>query len=108
MHDIEAEIMSLNGVPVFDKPLTESMPLIDSPHNQIDVLWQKSLEFLASKSPWLSRKNAVSVHRCREVIGVTPEIGKNILTERLIRAKWQNSQLSNCKFGFETFCTFGL
>ena len=45
MHDIEAEIMSLNGVPVFDKPLTESMPLIDSPHNQIDVLWQKSLEF---------------------------------------------------------------
>ncbi|MCH2648932.1 MAG: PD-(D/E)XK nuclease family protein [Candidatus Poseidoniaceae archaeon] len=79
MHDIEAEIMSLNGVPVFDKPLTESMPLIDSPHNQIDVLWQKSLEFLASKSPWLSRKNAVSVHRCREVIGVTPEVWQEYL-----------------------------
>ena len=79
MHDIEAEIMSLNGVPVFDKPLTKSVPLIDSPNNEIDVLWQKSLQFLASKSPWLSRKNAVSVHRCREVIGVTPDIWQEYL-----------------------------
>jgi hypothetical protein len=74
MHDIEAEIMALNGVPVFDKPLVSSVPIVESTYNDINDLWLKSLEYLADKSPWLSRKNAVSVHRCREIIGVTPDV----------------------------------
>ena len=74
MHDIEAEIMALNGVPVFDKALVASVPIVDSTYNDINDLWLKSLEYLADKSPWLSRKNAVSVHRCREIIGVTPDV----------------------------------
>ena len=74
MHDIEAEIMSSNGVPVFAKPLTDSIPLASSSINDLDSLWTKCLDYLAHTSPWLSRKNAVSVHRCRETIGVTPEV----------------------------------
>ena len=72
MHDIEAKIFSINGVPIFDKPLLEARPLHLSTHNSLDVLWQTALNYLAKQSPWLSRKNAVSVHRCREIIGTTP------------------------------------
>ena len=74
MHDIEAEMLSLNGVPVFDKPLTSSLPIAHCKYNDIDELWLKSLDYLANQSPWLARKNAVSVHRCREIIGVTPDV----------------------------------
>ena len=84
MHDIEAEIMSVNGIPVFDKPLESSLPIAHSTFNDIDALWVKSLNFLASKSPWLSRKNAVSVHRCREIIGVTPDVWQEHLDGEIV------------------------
>ena len=36
MHDIEAEMLSLNGVPVFDKPLTSSLPIAHCKYNDIN------------------------------------------------------------------------
>ena len=74
MHDLEASILSKNGIPVFSTPLRLSKPLQLLPVSDIETLWQLSLNHLKLESPWLGRKNAVSVHRCREIIGVNPEI----------------------------------
>ena len=79
MHDIEAEIFSKNGVPVFDKPLLQASSLNSSGLSTPESLWDIALQHLAEKSPWLSRTNAVSVHRCRELIGVTPNVWKEYL-----------------------------
>ena len=73
MHDIEAKILSKNGVITFAKPLEFSKPISVSEYGELELLWNVVLEHLKIDSPWLSRKNAVSVHRCREVIGVTPD-----------------------------------
>ncbi|MEC8258238.1 MAG: PD-(D/E)XK nuclease family protein [Candidatus Thermoplasmatota archaeon] len=79
MHDIEAEIFSKNGVPVFDKPLLRASSLNSLGLSTPESLWDIVLQHLAEKSPWLSRTNAVSVHRCRELIGVTPNVWKEYL-----------------------------
>ena len=80
IHDVEAEIFSKIGVPVFDTALNRGLLLSDSKYNSLEDLWQFALQHLAEKSPWLSRTNAVSVHRCREIIGVTPDIWQEYLT----------------------------
>ena len=80
IHDVEAEIFSKIGVPVFDTALNRGLLLSDSKYNSLEDLWQFALHHLAEKSPWLSRTNAVSVHRCREIIGVTPDTWQEYLT----------------------------
>ena len=80
IHDVEAEIFSKIGVPVFDTALNRGLLLSDSKYNSLEDLWQFALQHLAEKSPWLSRTNAVSVHRCREIIGVTPDTWQEYLT----------------------------
>ena len=80
IHDVEAEIFSKIGVPVFDTALNRGLLLSYSKYNSLEDLWQFALQHLAEKSPWLSRTNAVSVHRCREIIGVTPDIWQEYLT----------------------------
>ena len=80
IHDVEAEIFSKIGVPVFDTALKRGLLLSDSKYNSLEDLWQFALQHLAEKSPWLSRTNAVSVHRCREIIGVTPDTWQEYLT----------------------------
>ena len=61
IHDVEAEIFSKIGVPVFDTALKRGLLLSDSKYNSLEDLWQFALHHLAEKSPWLSRTNAVSV-----------------------------------------------
>ena len=73
MHDIEAEILSKIGTPVLDQPLESSTPLYMSKLGNEESLWNAALDYIKTESPWLNRKNAVSVHRCRELIGVGPE-----------------------------------
>lgn len=73
MHDIEAEILSKIGTPVLEQPLESSVPLYMSKLGNEESLWNVALDYIKTESPWLNRKNAVSVHRCRELIGVEPE-----------------------------------
>jgi hypothetical protein len=73
MHDIEAEILSNIGTPILEQPLEHSSPLYLSKLSDEESLWEVALEYIKAESPWLNRKNAVSVHRCRELIGVGPE-----------------------------------
>ena len=73
MHDIEAEILSKTGTPILEQPLGNSRPLYLSNLGDEQSLWKTALEYLKTESPWINRKNAVSVHRCRELIGVGPE-----------------------------------
>ena len=58
----------------FDKPLLQASSLNSSGLSTPESLWDIALQHLAEKSPWLSRTNAASVHRCRELIGVTPNV----------------------------------
>ena len=78
MHDIEAEMLSLNGVPVFDKPLTSSLPIAHCKYNDIDELWLKSLDYLANQSPWLARKMPYLFIDVGKSSGLLPTYGRNI------------------------------
>ncbi len=73
MHDIEAEILSKIGIPILEQPIEYSSPLCLSKLSDEESLWEVALDYIKTESPWLNRKNAVSVHRCRELIGVGPE-----------------------------------
>jgi hypothetical protein len=39
----------------------------------LDQIWTSLLHHLSILAPWLSRTNAVSVHRCNDLIGCSPE-----------------------------------
>lgn len=73
VHSIEEYLLSLLGVNVGDRPLADGTPMhlgLDIPLEQI---WESLLHHLSHLAPWLSRTNAVSVHRCNDLIGCSPE-----------------------------------
>ena len=43
---------------------------------KIEDLWTICLQYLEDQIPWLSRNNAVSIHRCKEIIGVDSSVWK--------------------------------
>ena len=49
IHDVEAEIFSKIGVPVFDTALKRGLLLSDSKYNSLEDLWQFALQHLAEK-----------------------------------------------------------
>ena len=76
LHDAEASILRYHGVPTATSPIDKPLPL-----NQTDFeqLWQSVLEFLKSEVSWLKRDDAIAVHRCREMLGVTPEVWRDYI-----------------------------
>ena len=76
IHNLEAEILAKHGVPIADKPLQSGTPLCLGKFGKIEDLWTICLQYLEDQIPWLSRNNAVSIHRCKEIIGVDSSVWK--------------------------------
>ena len=74
IHDIQAFILEEHGLNIEGPAILSSTPLIEGKLNTIEKLWEKSLEFIEQNAPWLSRKNAVSHHRCRDMLGINSYI----------------------------------
>ncbi|RJU94845.1 MAG: hypothetical protein DWC00_06165 [Candidatus Poseidoniales archaeon] len=73
VHSIEEFLLSLLGVNVGDKPLDEGTPMHIGLDRPLEQIWESLLLHLSQLAPWLSRTNAVSVHRCNDLVGCSPE-----------------------------------
>ncbi len=73
VHSIEEYLLSLLGVNIGETPLSEGTPMHVALDLPIDQIWISLLHRLSLLAPWLSRTNAVSVHRCNDLIGCSPE-----------------------------------
>ena len=76
LHDAEASLLRFHGVPTAARPITSPRPLDRTP---LEQLWLSILDFLMDEVSWLKRDDAIAVHRCREMLGVTPDIWRNYL-----------------------------
>ena len=76
LHDSEAALLRAHGVPTASAPVPSPSPLLSG---SIDQLWLSILQYLEHEVPWLTRNDAVAVHRCREMLGVTPEVWRSFL-----------------------------
>ncbi len=73
VHSIEEHIMTLLGVEVGGDPLQQPIPLHTGTVLSNQEMWESILGKLSEIAPWLARTNAVSVHRCNDLIGCSPE-----------------------------------
>lgn len=73
LHDTEAALLVGHGVPLGGE-LTEAIqPLHLGPMGVEGRAWETVLAFLQRDVPWLGRKNAVSIHRTRDLVDATPD-----------------------------------
>ena len=65
--------MTMLGIEVGGQPLSIGTPMhLGVALSELE-LWQSVLSRLSELAPWLTRTNAVSVHRCNDLIGCSPE-----------------------------------
>ena len=73
VHSIEEHLMTMLGIEVGGQPLSIGTPMhLGVALSELE-LWQSVLSRLSELAPWLTRTNAVSVHRCNDLIGCSPE-----------------------------------
>ncbi len=73
VHSIEEHLLTLLGIQVGNPPLEEGVPMHLGTTYTNQELWESLLAELSEIAPWLARTNAVSVHRCNDLIGCSPE-----------------------------------
>jgi hypothetical protein len=79
VHEILAHILNEHGVVAYDGEVNEPIPLHKGPiSNPVDG-WEQALDFLATNVTWLELDFAISVHRCRSLIGSSPEAWRQYL-----------------------------
>lgn len=76
LHDAEAALLRAHGVPTASSPIESPSPLHFA---SVDQLWLSILQYLEQEVPWLTRNDAVAVHRCREMLGITPDVWRSYL-----------------------------
>ena len=75
VHSIEEHLMTMLGIEVGGLPLSAGMPLhLGVPLSEQEI-WESVLGRLSELAPWLSRTNAVSVHRCNDQLDALQIIG---------------------------------
>ena len=73
IHFIEEHLMTMLGIEVGGQPRSEGIPMhVGIPLSESEI-WESLLGRLSEIAPWLARTNAVSVHRCNDLIGCLPE-----------------------------------
>ena len=73
VHSIEEHLMTMLGIEVGGQSLSDGLPMhLGVAMSELE-LWESILSRLLELAPWLSRTNAVSVHRCNDLIGCSPE-----------------------------------
>ncbi len=79
VHSIEEYLMTLMGIEIGGPSLENGLPMHRSVSLSNQEIWEGLLRQLAELAPWLVRTNAVSVHRCNDLIGCSPEQWRNWL-----------------------------
>jgi len=71
IHQVEEAILRAHGI---DEGEIASNPvaLIDGKIGNLDQAWGVALQTLAENATWMRREDGISAHRCRDLIGVTP------------------------------------
>ncbi len=73
VHSIEEHLMTMLGIEVGGRPLSVGTPMhLGVAMSDLEI-WENVLSRLSELAPWLARTNAVSVHRCNDLIGCSPE-----------------------------------
>ena len=72
VHDAEAAMLNAHGVITAGEAVENPIPLHQGPMKTVPELWGSVLSYIESEVPWMARNDAVAVHRCREMLGVTP------------------------------------
>ncbi len=72
IHLIEEALLRHHGL-VEDKITTDAKPLHKGKLSDSDTAWQVALNELERLAPWMKRRDGISAHRCRDLIGVEPE-----------------------------------
>ena len=73
IHFIEEHLMTMLGIEDGGQPRSEGIPMhVGIPLSESEI-WESLLGRLSEIAPWLARTNAVSVHRCNDLIGCLPE-----------------------------------
>ena len=73
VHSIEEHILTMLGIEVGGQPLLVGSPMHLGIQCSVEEIWGSVLQRLSELAPWLARTNAVSVHRCNDLIGCSPE-----------------------------------
>jgi len=73
IHDCEGAILEKHGVKLGEPALSKGVLLENGPVGTTDKAWKAVLEYLKGKVPWLARKDAVAVHRTRDLLGISTE-----------------------------------
>ena len=76
LHDAEAALLRAHGIPTASAPVSSPSPLHSG---SVEQLWIAILHYLEQEVPWLARNDAVAVHRCREMLGITPDVWRSYL-----------------------------
>jgi len=73
IHDCEGAILEGHGVTLGGPALSKGVSLENGPVGTTDKAWKAVLEYLKENVPWLARKDAVAVHRTRDLLGISTE-----------------------------------
>jgi hypothetical protein len=73
IHDCEGAILEGHGVKIGGPALSKGVSLENGPVGTTDKAWKAVLEYLKENVPWLARKDAVAVHRTRDLLGISTE-----------------------------------
>ena len=83
IHELLASIIGKHGVIAFGKESEHPMPLQEGPLPTLSEAWAHALTFLSEHASWLEQNHAISVHRCRHLLGVTPNEWRSYLAGEL-------------------------
>ncbi len=83
VHEIIAHILQQHGVTEGTEIVSSPKPLCEGELDSLEKLWLSALEFIEQNAPWLSRKNAVAHHRCRDMLGIDSELWQQHLASEI-------------------------
>ena len=73
VHQMEEAVLRAHGLEG-KKPVEIPVRLTEGPIKKVEDAWNIVLTSLVEKAPWMKRLDGVSAHRCRDLIGVSPEM----------------------------------
>ena len=74
IHQVEEAILEAHGI-----QSGEISPLHTGKLSGQEEAWEIALDVLEKSATWMKREDGISAHRCRDLIGVSPNVWKNSL-----------------------------
>ncbi|MDA0715111.1 MAG: PD-(D/E)XK nuclease family protein [archaeon] len=84
IHEILAHILERHGVVAYGDEQSAPLPLHCGAIPSVEHGWELALSYLAKHVTWLEQDYAISVHRCRSLIGASPQSWREHLEGTLL------------------------